>query len=145
VAPDDGTFTISGTVTWIYGDASEKDRPQSVTITIKNGDTVVKVLTVTAADNWKWSAEVPRYDADGNEIVYTVFEGNVPCYTHTVNGYDVTNTYVSARYPGDKPTQTGVDANLLLWISATAGSALLLWFLFWGGKRSKEKKKQPER
>jgi len=94
---------VEGTKTWDYGNAPASDHPDSITVMIMNGTTIVDQMTVTAADNWHYSVMLPETDANGNIINYTVDEGNVPHYTHKVNGYDLLNTYVSATYPGDTP------------------------------------------
>lgn len=119
--------TLSGIKTWVYGEAPEDDRPTQVTVIIKNGDKTVKEVIVTAANNWEWSAELPRYDKNGEKINYTVDEPNVPHYTSSVKGYKITNTYKSSDYPGDQPeigdstkaggSKTGDVNRYIMWVS----------------------------
>lgn len=89
------TVKVEGTKTWdIPSDVQDLTLPASITVRVKNGDTVAASREVTAADNWKYSFEdLPKYDADGNEIHYTVTEDGVAGYDTRVDGYDITNTY----------------------------------------------------
>lgn len=87
------SITISGTKTWDDQNNYDGLRPDSITLQIKNGDTVVKEIKVKESDNWNWSAELPKYDDDMNEIQYIVSEKKVEGYESTVNGYNVTNTH----------------------------------------------------
>jgi len=127
---------LSGTVSWNYGDAPSADRPGQVTLYITGGGQTAATLTVSGSDGWQWSVSLPKYDAAGNLILYTVSEGNVPHYTHAVNGYDITNTYLSPNYPGDIP-KTGDESNPALWIALIGGGALLLVLLAVVGKGRK--------
>ncbi len=115
-------ITIDGKKIWNYGAAPQNDRPQSVTVYIKNGDKTVKKFEVTAAENWQWSVQLPKTDDNGNIIRYSVTEGNVPHYKHQVDGFDLINTYESASYPGDFP-KTVDNSNLYLWIIISLLSA----------------------
>ena len=86
----DLTFTnvyadVSVTVNKVWDDANNQDgkRPQSITVTLNNGD------VVTLSEENKWSAtinELPKFNANGAEIVYTWTEGDMP------EGYSLTNT-----------------------------------------------------
>ena len=87
------SITISGTKTWDDKNNHDGLRPDSITLQIKNGDTVVKEIKVKESEQWKWSAELPKYDEQENEIQYTVAEKDVFGYTSEVNGYDITNTH----------------------------------------------------
>ena len=85
---------VSGNKTW--KDANDKDgiRPESITINLLANGKVVKTITVSAADGWKWSfKDLPRYE-NGNEIVYTITEEAVAGYTTAYDGYNVINTHV---------------------------------------------------
>ncbi len=76
------TVDISGTVTW-NGD----NHPDSVKVTLSDGKTV----TVTAADNWVYSFNgVPKCDANGTVIKYTVTAEGVPFYkTPVITNYNI--------------------------------------------------------
>ncbi len=87
-------ITINGKKIWQDGDNQDGKRPESITVRLMNGDTEVASNEVTAADGWSWSfTDVPKYK-NGNEINYTIKEDAVAEYTSTINGYDITNTYV---------------------------------------------------
>jgi hypothetical protein len=109
-----GSVTISGTKTWVHGSNPKAKQPENITVQIKNGNYVVKQKAVSAADGWRWSFTLPKYGAGGEAIRYTVSEANVPGYKRAVKGYDITNTFVSANYPGDSP-KTGDEGGLWLW------------------------------
>lgn len=85
---------VSGTKTWTGDD--EASRPESITVTLYANGEPVDTVTVAAADGWAYSfGSLPRYDADGNEIAYTVVETPVPeGYEAVYNGFDVTNSSV---------------------------------------------------
>ena len=89
----DENVVVSGQKTWLNGNLDPKYYPNSITVLVKNGNNTVQQEQVTAADHWQWSFSLPRYDAGGNEIFYTVDEVKVPGYTKTINGFDITNTY----------------------------------------------------
>ena len=63
-------------VTKIWDDNNNEagKRPTSVTLQVKNGNEVVAEEEVTEADGWKHTFSVPKYNADGNEINYTIDE-----------------------------------------------------------------------
>ncbi|HHW94100.1 MAG TPA: Cna B-type domain-containing protein [Clostridiaceae bacterium] len=92
---------IEGTKTWVDSDNQDGKRPNSITINLykKVGDgevTFVKSQAVSADANgdWTWTfAGLPKYEGE-TEIVYSITEDEVDGYTTTVNGYDVTNTYM---------------------------------------------------
>jgi len=93
-------ISIEGTKTW--NDANDQDgvRPASINISLMDGDTVLKTVTVTEADGWKWSfTDLPKYRPGkvAELMVYTVAEeldeASAAQYTATVNGYDITNTH----------------------------------------------------
>ena len=87
------------TVNKIWDDARNQDgkRPDSVTVNLKAGEEAVKTLTLNANNNWKATVkDLPVY-AEGEKIVYTVEETNVPeGYTPNVDGFTITNSYTPA-------------------------------------------------
>ncbi|MDR0813410.1 MAG: Cna B-type domain-containing protein [Oscillospiraceae bacterium] len=91
--PDSVTVTISGHKTWDYGTAPESARPEKLTVQVYEGDRLAAQKDVTAADNWDYAFELPKYDAGGKEIVYRVDEASVPGYTKELFGYNLKNTY----------------------------------------------------
>ena len=73
-----GTTTVSGQKVWNLKGNSEDLLPESITVYIKDGESIVDTLTVKAGVNKDWSFTskvLPKYRADGKtEINYTVEE-----------------------------------------------------------------------
>ncbi|MCI6638730.1 MAG: Cna B-type domain-containing protein, partial [Lachnospiraceae bacterium] len=90
--------TISGTKTWNDSGYSDVKKPDSITVNLLANGNLVASKSVTAATSWKYSFDnLPKYDDNGQEIVYTITENNVTDYSTTVNGYDITNTYTPGK------------------------------------------------
>lgn len=81
---------------WDHGTNPEPSRPAAVTVNLKNGETVIDSMTLTADCDWKGVfTELP---AGGN---YSVEEAAVPQYTTEVSGnandgFVIKNTFVPA-------------------------------------------------
>lgn len=153
--PKDETVTLRGTKTWVYGNAPKDDRPDQVTVIVKNGDKTVGQIQVTAANNWNWSMKLPRYDKDGDKINYTIEESNVPHYTSTIKGYDLTNTYKGDDYQGDNPggkdstntgrTKTGDVSQYILWLCLMVFSLLAMFIIMIPVYRKRHRVKKLQR
>lgn len=106
-------ITLTGTKRWL-GDTAE-DRPESITVVLYDGDgQVVRRVTVSAAENWSYVfADLPRYDAEGNEIPYYVREEGVPAgYQVSYDGLDIINQKedaVGALRVSKEVTGTGAE------------------------------------
>lgn len=101
---------ISGQKVWDDADNQDGKRPASVKVKVKNGDTVVDELEVTAANDWKFESKaLPKYAA-GQEIAYTVTEEAVADYQTKIDKFTITNSYTpqSAEYA---VTKVWDDAN----------------------------------
>lgn len=84
---------ISGQKVWDDADNQDGKRPASVKVKVKNGDTVVDELEVTAANDWKFESKaLPKYAA-GQEIAYTVTEEAVADYQTKIDKFTITNSY----------------------------------------------------
>ena len=85
----------------IWDDANNQDgiRPDEVTIKlIANGTDTGKTAKATKAGNWEYKFEnLAKYDANGNEINYTVKEVSVQGYESRINGMTVTNIHKPAK------------------------------------------------
>jgi uncharacterized repeat protein (TIGR02543 family) len=70
---------ISGTIKWEDKNNEYDSRPDTVTISLVDSSAVVKTIEISTEDNVGSFVfeDVPRYDDDGNEIIYTVIEGDV--------------------------------------------------------------------
>ena len=91
-------FKIKVQKKWQDNDDQAHKRPDSVTIVLK-GDGVEKARkTITAQENWEWTfTNLPKKNANGNDIVYTIEELSVDGYKTNIagdvkNGFTVTNT-----------------------------------------------------
>ncbi len=133
---------ISGVKKWDYKNAPEDDRPKSIIVYVKKDGKTVFEKIVTAAEGWKYSFELPAYEADGTTpAVYTVEESNVPHYTHEVDGYNLKNTYKGKGYPGDLP-KTGDTFRPWLWTALFfISAAALLTSRVYVKKKSRIKEK----
>lgn|GEM_PF-2501689 len=82
--------TLAGEKTWMD---DGKDRPESITVHLMNGETVVESKTVKEVEGtWTYSFKAPKYDSEENLISYTVKEEPVPGYeTIQGEGYDLMN------------------------------------------------------
>ena len=105
--PDD-KIELTVNKTWADDNNANDKRPTSVKYVLTgNGLTKEQVVTgsTTTDDNWSYKfTDLPKYNAQGNEIVYTVDEqevnpGDFKFYTKQVTGMNVTNTFT---VPNDK-------------------------------------------
>lgn len=87
---------IEGEKTWNIPDDLSIDKPGSITVYLKNGDIIVERMLVMPDDdgNWTYTFTAPKYDADGNEIVYTIEEKPIDGFLGIVNEFDIENIYV---------------------------------------------------
>ncbi|MBQ1852393.1 MAG: Cna B-type domain-containing protein [Lachnospiraceae bacterium] len=125
------TTTVSGEVLWELKDNSVDLLPENVTVYIKDGDTTVDTITVTANTVGEWtftSIALPKCRTDGTgtiEIPYTVSEAAVPRFATTISGTEITNTLntcdvtVSISWDdadnqdGYRPNEDGVAVTLI--------------------------------
>ena len=86
---------IKGEKTWELGGHTVA-LPESITVRLKNGDIVVDEVVVTPNEQgvWQYVFTAPKYDADGNEITYTVEELPVAGFIPLYQNFDIVNTYV---------------------------------------------------
>ena len=86
-------ITISGTKTWDDNNNQDGKRPESITVKLMVGNTVIGTKNVTATNGWTYKFEnLPKY-REGQEIAYTVTEDAVTGYSTSINGYNITNSY----------------------------------------------------
>jgi hypothetical protein len=125
--PAPETVNVSGSKTWEDEGNKYGKRPESITMNLLANGKKVLTKVVTAKDNWKYSfSNLPKYDADGKQIVYTVTENKVANYKTTINGYDVVNTYKKPIfYFGDNP-KTGDYIYTAVVTAAISGGLLIL-------------------
>lgn len=125
------TYTITNTFTvpedkvnvdvtkkWEDSSNANNVRPTQITLQVKNGDEVVQEKTVdVTSDNEKvYTFEnLAKYDANGQEIVYTADEKEVEGYIKTTDGTTVTNTIklykITTEVNGEGGTISGENEN----------------------------------
>lgn len=106
------TTNISGTITWEDQEDQDGKRPGSVTIRLlANGVTVDgQTANVNQANNWSYRfGNLPKYQG-GDLISYSVTLDQVPDYTTTMNGFDITNSHTPEKI-GIEGTITWDDQN----------------------------------
>jgi hypothetical protein len=101
--PRPETTTLSGQAAWESGAGPAAEPPEKVTVRIRDGAYVAKQVVATAADNWQWSVDLPRYDAYGEEIQYTADTNAAPGYARTAAGLDATYAYTGGKRPDNLP------------------------------------------
>ena len=118
--PNDEKVTIKVDKKWL-GKVGDK-----ITVSLMNGTQIVQVKTVDAsaavsgdANTWELTFEAPKYDADHNEITYTVVEAEMEGYTTEISGnqkdgFVITNT----EKPNDEKIKIRVDKR---WLGKVAG------------------------
>ena len=91
------TVDVSGSKTWNDNNNQDGKRPESITVSLLADGSKAAEKEVTAADNWTWTFEnLPKYK-DGKLIDYTIQEEDVPGYTPSYSGYNVTNSYTPGK------------------------------------------------
>ena len=105
-----GTTQLTVTKNWVDGGNTDQTRPQSITVTLhQNGEPMPgKTVEIKApnalqqlfgADSNQWSytfENLPKYDGDGKEYVYTVTEEPVNGYNSAQSGTTFTNTLLTS-------------------------------------------------
>ncbi|CAD5896359.1 conserved hypothetical protein [Carnobacterium maltaromaticum] len=88
--------TLAGQKTWSIPENETVTLPESITVKLKNKETIVAVQEVTGPE-WRYSFDVPKYDAEGTEIHYTIEEEAVEHFkpVYQADSIDLTNIYVA--------------------------------------------------
>ncbi len=88
------TVEITGTKTWNDSNDKDKIRPKALRVyLLANGEKQTSII-VTEKENWKYTfTNLPKYDEEGKEIVYSVDEEQVAGYSKKIDGYNIINTH----------------------------------------------------
>ena len=93
------------TVVKVWDDSNNIDgmRPDSVTIHLNGSDGSSTEATLSNVKDWKYTFKhMPLFDANGNEITYTITEDAVTGYTYTVTNKDraftITNKHTQETF-----------------------------------------------
>ena len=103
---EDETISVSGRKYW-RGDTAET-RPDSIVVVLyANGQEVARQV-VSAGQDWSYLfEELPKYDAQGSEITYTVREETVPeGYRVEYSGTDIINLSLDQDFSALRITKT---------------------------------------
>ena len=93
------TMDIPVTKFWDDMDNNDGVRPPSIEVQLFGDNVELLTATLTADDDWSHTfTGLPVYRDGGIEIQYSIEELNVPDgYTAEVDGFEITNSYVSER------------------------------------------------
>ena len=118
--PED-KIEVEVTKHWEDNNNANHRRPTSIKYVLKgNGLTKEQEVigNISTDENWNYTfTNLPKYNAQGNEIVYTVDEQEVNAndlkfYAKEVNGFNVTNTFkVPEEKINVKATKTWIDSS----------------------------------
>ncbi|SES30675.1 Cna B-type domain-containing protein [Salisediminibacterium halotolerans] len=86
-----GTVDVDVTKTW--QDDEESDRPEAITVNLKQNGEVIETEEITADDGWAHSfTDLDEFNSVGEVYDYTIGERGVPGYTLETDGYELINT-----------------------------------------------------
>ncbi len=97
---------------WDHTNNENGVKPTRIILQIKNGNTVVDQVQVTEDDSWEHTFNnLPKYNSEGVEIVYTAGEaevelGELSKYRAEINGLAITNIFDGAVIDASKSMQT---------------------------------------
>lgn len=95
---------ISGTKTWIDDNDANKLRPENITINLYRDNQKIDSTKIGAVNSWKYSfTDLPKYNKDGKEYVYSVKEVSVKNYTCEQDGFNFINTLNKNEKPSITP------------------------------------------
>ncbi len=138
--PPPGQTVVEGQKTWNHGSNPPDERPDSIVVLVYGDGKLVLQQLVTAADGWRYRFELPKYDASGAEILYTVDEAAVDGYDKAVDGYHLRNTY--REDTPDTVPPTGENGRLRPWLLVMLLSGIAVLFLL-GNRRGHPEGKKP--
>jgi LPXTG-motif cell wall-anchored protein len=96
--------SISGRKTWADNENAAGLRPDAITVRLLRNGAVYQTRVVTEADGWAYAfRNLPTSDGLTTTYTYAISEKMVPGYVRSVNGSDLTNTYVPPLVPKDTP------------------------------------------
>ncbi|MFV0396311.1 MAG: Cna B-type domain-containing protein [Coprobacillaceae bacterium] len=142
---EDEKVVISGIKKWEHGNLDPAYYPTEITVVVKNGEDIVLRRKITEADQWRWSFILDKYDAEKNEIHYTIDELPVYGYNKEIFGtYSIKNTYDSNSGLGTNGgsntgnTQTSDAMKLELWsiLLLASGASILIVIKYYRKNKS---------
>lgn len=120
---EDGTYTctvtntyapkvnVYGSKTWVDKNDITGQRPDDITVILLADGQEINRVVVSQTNGWRWEFEnLPKYNEKDEEIVYSIGEVEIPNYSTTIDGYDITNTLV-VNIPVEKYWQDNNNEN----------------------------------
>ena len=104
--------TVSYRARKVWADDNDPQRPSETSVTLlKNGEAYGETVMLNAENNWEceWTA-LPKYDADGTLIEWTLTEAEVAGYTPEITLEDGVFTVTNTKNP-PQPTPTPAPTN----------------------------------
>ena len=104
--------TVSYRARKVWADDNDPQRPsEALVMLLKNGEAYGETVTLNAENNWEceWTA-LPKYDADGTLIEWTLTEAEVAGYTAEITLEDGVFTVTNTKNP-PQPTPTPAPTN----------------------------------
>lgn len=140
--PPQDITVVEGDKIWHHGDNPAENQPDSIIVLVYGDGALVRQQQITAADNWHYRFELPKYDGSGKEIVYTVDEADVEQYDKVIEGYDLINTYCP-NIPNPEPSPpTGDNSHLVLCILLLIASVCGIIVTTYGRKKTEQGSKE---
>ena len=92
--PDNTSLVYNVTKVWQDNENVDGDRPQSITVLLKQNGTVIASKTITAADDWiAQFTGLPKVNpSTGRDYTYTIEEATLPGYNGSTRNGPSTNT-----------------------------------------------------
>lgn len=112
---DDSEINITITKTWV-GD-KEENRPKEIEVKVYMNNEENGSFTLSKENNWTETLRLPEY-SEGKKINYTIEEIKVENYKTSIDGFNITNTYINKdKETGNTsgfeiiPPKTGINYN----------------------------------
>ena len=88
---------LSGSVLWNDGEDRDGKRPDRLELSLLADGLVIRRVTVSAAEGWRWeAADLDKY-TEGRQILYAVTCDSLEGYATTVDGLNMTHTHVPEK------------------------------------------------
>lgn len=138
VIPGEERLYITGQKHWTDSNNVAGLRPQSVTVYLYADGVQVDSLSITAADDWRYSFDISDrspLNAQGRTVVYTVGEGNIPYYASSVTQPTMSYTGPSVsdwakHEPNNSLTiANNVGSQTIVGAKLTAAQPFVIWTL----------------
>lgn len=128
---DIAKLSIKGTKTWDDLNNQADKRPDHIIVNLlANGNKIAQQI-VKADNNGAWLYEfkdVPKFDS-GKIITYTVTEDSIDNYTTVINGFNITNIYISKQADENLPSTNDTNNSWFV-LAGIFIVASLGWYIY---------------